>query len=88
MEHIRNAVLRSALRVESPGVIVAMAPVAGWRREPESNRHRRICNPQHDHSAIAPANAAYRSCKTVRNRAFELKAEHFDAAIVTFGHKA
>ena len=25
-----------------------------WRREPESNRHRRICNPQHNHFAIAP----------------------------------
>src|SRR6267154_458910 len=23
-----------------------------WRREPESNRRRRICNPLHDHSAI------------------------------------
>ena len=25
-----------------------------WRREPESNRRTRICNPLHDHSAIAP----------------------------------
>ena len=25
-----------------------------WRRKPESNRRTRICNPLHDHSAIAP----------------------------------
>jgi hypothetical protein len=25
-----------------------------WRRKPESNRPRRICNPLHNHSAIAP----------------------------------
>ncbi len=26
-----------------------------WRRKPESNRRTRICNPLHNHSAIAPA---------------------------------
>ena len=25
-----------------------------WRRNPESNRATRICNPLHNHSAIAP----------------------------------
>ena len=30
-----------------------------WRREPESNRRRRICNPLHDHSAIAPINSGF-----------------------------
>ena len=25
-----------------------------WRREPESNRRRRLCRPLHNHSAIAP----------------------------------
>ncbi len=30
-------------------------PFGTWRRKPESNRRTRICNPLHNHSAIAPA---------------------------------
>src|SRR5947209_241831 len=36
-----------------------------WRREPESNRRRRICNPLHDHSAIAPINSGFAGRKCI-----------------------
>lgn len=32
-------------------------PHEHWRRDSESNRGTRICNPLHNHSAIAPAGA-------------------------------
>jgi len=31
-----------------------LLPVSDWRRDPESNRARRICNPLHNRFAIAP----------------------------------
>ena len=36
-------------------------PVQKWRRNPESNRGTRICNPLHSHSAIPPCK---KTCKT------------------------
>src|SRR5690606_33153020 len=33
---------------------MAGSPHEYWRRKPESNRRTRICNPLHNHSAIAP----------------------------------
>ena len=32
----------------------AVCVKSGWRRDPESNRARRICNPLHNRFAIAP----------------------------------
>gem|GEM_PF-4602553 len=44
-----------------------------WRREPESNRCRRLCRPLHNHSAIAPSSGT--RCASIgmkaANRAFK-----------------
>ena len=44
------------LPISPPGHRVAHMSVWSiiWRRNPESNRDRRICNPLHGHSAIPP----------------------------------
>ena len=44
-----KGVLRSTAGFESAG-----NPLKYWRRNSESNRGTRICNPLHNHSAIAP----------------------------------
>ena len=36
----------------------------GWRRNPESNRGGRICNPLHGHSAIPPESGAGNETRT------------------------
>ena len=51
-----------------------------WRREPESNRPTRICNPVHNRFAIAPSNNltkkgkrfAFPSLKLERQKSLEL----------------
>ena len=42
-----------------------------WRRDPESNRTRRICNPLHNRFAIAPG--AYRVVRSYQERARKKK---------------
>ncbi len=42
--------------------------LSGWRRDPESNRTRRICNPLHNRFAIAPHATHRQSQRTASDK--------------------
>ena len=46
-------------RPDWPGVSAVAVSAFFWRRDPESNRARRICNPLHNRFAIAPCDSPH-----------------------------
>jgi hypothetical protein len=45
---------RGMLKKEKPRQVGAFLYINYWRREPESNRPKRLCRPLHNRFAIAP----------------------------------
>ena len=70
-------------RLDVPGTLISRSgPTRGrWRREAESNRPNRICNPGHNRFAIAPWNTMLRLARPsethrARGRPFDEKGKH------------